>query len=61
MPFSPRDGAARSTHRAPDDVSSLSLADRACIGTAIDLDATVVTADRAWQTLDVPITVEQLR
>jgi PIN domain nuclease of toxin-antitoxin system len=29
------------------DTSPLSLADRACIGAAIELDAKVVTADRA--------------
>lgn len=39
----------------------LSFADRACIATAISRNATVVTADRAWATLDLPCPVELIR
>jgi PIN domain nuclease of toxin-antitoxin system len=39
----------------------LSLGDRACIATAISLDATAVTADRVWTTLDLPCRIELIR
>ena len=41
--------------------AGLSFADRACIATAIRLDATVVTADRVWADLDLPCKVELIR
>ncbi len=40
---------------------TLSLGDRACIATAIRLNATVVTADRIWAELDLPCPVELIR
>ncbi len=39
----------------------LSFADRACIATAIRLGAIIVTADRAWSTLELPCSVELIR
>lgn len=39
----------------------LSLGDRACIATAIQYKATVITADRIWATLDLPCPVELIR
>ena len=39
----------------------LSLGDRACIATAIRLNATAVTADRVWAELDLPCKVELIR
>ena len=39
----------------------LSLGDRACLATAIPRKATVVTADRAWATLDLPCPIELIR
>ncbi|MBX3575791.1 MAG: type II toxin-antitoxin system VapC family toxin [Rhizobiaceae bacterium] len=39
----------------------LSLGDRACIATAIRLNATALTADRVWSTLDLPCPVELIR
>ena len=39
----------------------LSFADRACIATALRLDATIVTADRAWAGLDLPCPVQLIR
>jgi ribonuclease VapC len=39
----------------------LSFADRACIATAMSRGATVVTADRAWATLDLSCPIELIR
>ncbi len=39
----------------------VSLGDRACLATAIRLGLPVVTADRAWATLDLPIEVILIR
>lgn len=39
----------------------LSLADRACLATAIREKATAVTADRAWAGLDLPCPIEVIR
>jgi ribonuclease VapC len=39
----------------------LSFADRACIATAMSRNATVVTADRAWATLDLSCPIELIR
>ncbi|MEQ1942319.1 type II toxin-antitoxin system VapC family toxin [Mesorhizobium sp. VNQ89] len=39
----------------------LSLGDRACIATAMRLNATVVTADRIWASLDIDCAVELIR
>jgi PIN domain nuclease of toxin-antitoxin system len=39
----------------------LSLGDRACIATAVRLNATAVTADRVWATLDLDCPVELIR
>ncbi|HSJ72385.1 MAG TPA: type II toxin-antitoxin system VapC family toxin [Acidimicrobiia bacterium] len=35
----------------------LSIGDRACLGTALDMGATVVTLDRAWADLDLGIPI----
>ena len=39
----------------------LSLGDRACVATAIRMNATAVTADRVWSTLDLGCKVELIR
>jgi PIN domain nuclease of toxin-antitoxin system len=39
----------------------LSMGDRACLGLALTLDLPVVTADRAWQKLELGIEVRALR
>jgi ribonuclease VapC len=41
--------------------AGLSFADRACLATAIARRATVVTADRAWATLNLGCPVELIR
>lgn len=47
--------------RQPTKHRGLSFADRACIATAIRLDATAVTADRVWSTLNLPCAIELIR
>lgn len=39
----------------------LSLGDRACIATAMKLNAVALTADRAWSSLDLPCQIELIR
>lgn len=39
----------------------LSFADRACLALAIRESATVLTADRAWASLDLPCPIEVIR
>ncbi|MBO6639548.1 MAG: type II toxin-antitoxin system VapC family toxin [Roseitalea sp.] len=47
--------------RTPTRSKGLSLADRACLALAQTMDATAVTADRAWADLDTGVTVEVIR
>ncbi|HET6469194.1 MAG TPA: type II toxin-antitoxin system VapC family toxin, partial [Geminicoccaceae bacterium] len=42
-------------------VAGLSLGDRACLALGITLVATVLTADRAWATLDLGVRVQVIR
>jgi len=39
----------------------ISLADRACMALAIELGATIITANRRWAELDLPVPVEAIR
>ena len=39
----------------------LSLGDRACLSTGIRLDTTVLTADKIWTTLNLPVAVRCIR
>jgi PIN domain nuclease of toxin-antitoxin system len=39
----------------------LGLADRACLATGLVFDALVVTADRVWAELDLPLDVQVVR
>jgi len=41
--------------------AGLSLADRACLALALELDAPALTADLAWDDVDVGVEVEQIR
>ena len=61
VPFEARHAilAGQLRKRAPKGV--LSLGDRACLATAIALDAVAVTADKVWATLDLDCEVELIR
>lgn len=50
-------GALRAATRA----SGLSLGDRACLATAIEQQALVITADRAWSELNCGVGVDIIR
>ena len=39
----------------------MSLADRACIALAMDLNLPVLTSDRAWSELDLDVPVHLIR
>ena len=39
----------------------LSLGDRACLALGLTLDATVVTADRVWNGLELGVAIELIR
>ena len=39
----------------------LSLADRACLALALDSQAPILTADRVWQHLKLPLSIELIR
>lgn len=41
--------------------TGLSLGDRACLSTGIGLDAPVLTADKIWTTLNLPVAVRCIR
>ncbi|MGE0809898.1 MAG: type II toxin-antitoxin system VapC family toxin [Immundisolibacter sp.] len=41
--------------------SGLSLGDRACLALAMERQAPLLTADRAWSGLDIGVAVEQIR
>lgn len=41
--------------------AGLSLGDRACLSTGIRMNASVLTADQIWTTLNLPVTVHCIR
>jgi PIN domain nuclease of toxin-antitoxin system len=45
----------------PSDVKSLSLADIACLATALDRELTVLTGDKHWKTLGLAVRIEDYR
>lgn len=59
------DLAHRESQRRQDwsekDIKSLSLADIACLSVAIDRDIPVLTGDRHWKTLGLPVRIEDFR
>jgi PIN domain nuclease of toxin-antitoxin system len=51
----------RRQDRPEKDVKSLSLADIACLSVAIDRGIPVLTGDRHWKTLGLPLRIEDFR
>jgi PIN domain nuclease of toxin-antitoxin system len=61
LPFTETQAADAGLLRAATRTLGLSLGDRACLALARELGAPVITADRAWGTLDLGIEVQVLR
>jgi len=59
--FNKADASQAASLRAATRMKRLSFADRACLALAVSREATVVTTDRAWATLDLPCAVELIR
>ena len=60
-PFDETLAVAAGLMRAATRAHGLSLGDRACLALAIRERATVLTADRAWATLDLGVDVDLIR
>lgn len=61
VPFTERQARVTASLRNLTRDAGLSLGDRACIALAIDLDADVYTADRAWMKVKLPCRVHLIR
>jgi len=61
LPFTPSQAESAAALWSSTRHIGLSLGDRACLAVAVELGATVVTADRAWAGLTVPIRVRVVR
>ncbi|MBN9245690.1 MAG: type II toxin-antitoxin system VapC family toxin [Mesorhizobium sp.] len=59
--FDKEDASQAASLRAATRMKRLSFADRACLALALSRDATAVTTDRAWATLDLPCAIELIR
>ena len=60
-PFTERQARMAAELRARTRHAGLSLGDRACLALAMELEADVYTADRAWSTLDLPCRIHLIR
>jgi ribonuclease VapC len=60
-PFGEADALAAAQLRAPTRRFGLSFADRACLALALRVGEPVVTADRRWGDLDLPVEVRLIR
>jgi PIN domain nuclease of toxin-antitoxin system len=61
LPLDAADAVTIACLRAATRAQGLSLGDRACLATALRFGRSVLTADRAWATVDVGVTVHVLR
>ncbi len=59
--FSETQAAAAASLRGSTRAAGLSLGGRACIALALELNADVYTADRAWVTVDLPCRIYLIR
>jgi ribonuclease VapC len=60
-PLSAQDAEMAGVLRELDGGKTLSLGDRCCLALGLRLDAQVLTADRLWARLDLPLTVTLIR
>lgn len=60
-PFSAKDGEITGRLWSQTKAYGLSLGDRACLSLGIRLDAAVLTGDRTWQSLNLPIDIQLVR
>ena len=60
-PFTSAHARTAGTLRASTRHKGLSLSDRACLALALQLDADVYTADRAWAAVDVGCRIHLIR
>jgi len=61
VPFDPADAERTGDLHHPTRAAGLSLADRACLALAARLGVPAVTADRAWQSLDLGVEIVCIR
>lgn len=60
-PFSSTDAQLAAALYPDTHGAGLSLADRACLGLALVLDETAVTADRAWRAVQIDVPIDVIR
>lgn len=61
MPFSVSQADLAAQLWVPTKTYGLSLGDRACLSIALELKATVLTADRAWGQLQIGVPIQVIR
>ncbi|XHX76333.1 MAG: type II toxin-antitoxin system VapC family toxin [Stenomitos frigidus ULC029] len=60
-PFTPEDGEMAGRLWEQTRQYGLSLGDRACLSLGLRLDASVLTADRAWASLNLSLNIQVIR
>ena len=61
IPFDRTSAELTASLRPETERSGLGIADRACLATGLQFDALVVTADRAWAELELPLDIQVIR